>query len=307
MIKFCNKCLFPNTKPDLFFNDKGICDACISAESKWNIKKSIDWKLRANEFQKIIEHFKGNTLYDCVVPVSGGKDSTWQTHRLKNYHELKVLAVTFDQFDQTNTGKDNLESLKNIGVDHIHFTINPILLKKLIIKGLKEVGDPYWVNHIGMFTIPHVIASKFEIPLVIYGENPQFEYGGPEINRGIQPMNKRWRQEFGGLRGLREEDMVDNEISKRDMDIFRFPDDETVNGIFYGDYFKWDVVSQTEFISKNTNWKPLDCAPFGSYLKSENCDMKYIDIREHIKYLKYAYVRATDKLNILIRSNSITR
>lgn len=309
MIRFCKKCLFPDTKPDLYFNDQGVCDACESAERKWSAAKLIDWDAREASFNEIIDGIDKTQTYDCVVPVSGGKDSTWQVLQAKTKHGLKCLAVTFDQFDQTEIGTHNLNVLRNIGVDHIHFTLNPLLLKKLVLEGLRQVGDPYWVNHVGMFTIPTIIAAKFKIPLVIYGENPQFEYGGPEANREPQPMNKRWRQEFAGLRGLREEDMVDDGITYRDIQTLRFPEDhetEGVKGLFYGDYFPWDPISHTQKI-KELGWVELDKAPAGSYSRAENCDMKFIDLRERIKFLKFGYGRATDQLNIEIRSNNIDR
>jgi N-acetyl sugar amidotransferase len=309
MIRFCKKCLFPDTKPDLYFNDLGVCDACDSAKKKWSDQKLIDWEERASSFNEIIDEVDKSQSYDCVVPVSGGKDSTWQVLRLKRKHGLKCLAVTFDQFDQTDIGIHNLNILREIGVDHIHFTLNPVLLKKLVLEGLKQVGDPYWVNHVGMFTIPTTIAAKFKIPLVIYGENPQFEYGGPEASRKPQPMNKRWRQEFAGLRGLREEDMIDGDVTYRDIQALKFPeDDETagIQGLFYGDYFQWDPIEHTEEIKK-LGWVELDEVPAGSYSKAENCDMQFIDLRERIKYLKYGYGRATDQLNIAIRSNNIDR
>ena len=187
--------------------------------------------------------------------MSGGKDSTWQVYAMKKIHGMNPLAVTFDQFDQTETGAYNLDILRSIGVDHIHFTLNPNVIKKLVKKGFKIVGDPYWVNHVGMFTIPFQIATKFGIPLVVYGENPQLEYGGPEISRDNMIMDKRWRQEFGGMRGFREEDMVDETISASDLRILEFPKDEDVKlagvtGVFYGYFYKWDAGRHTELIKK---------------------------------------------------------
>lgn len=309
MIKYCRKCLFPDTKPDLYFDENGICDACQSASKKWRKDKLIDWEQRSREFELILEQIPRNTLYDCVVPVSGGKDSTYQTYRMCRHHGLKVLAVTFDQFDQTDVGRHNLNILREIGADHIHFTLNPNLVKLLVLRGLEEVGDPYWVNHVGMFSIPTRVASWMKIPLVVYGENPQFEYGGPPESRDPKPMNKRWRQEFGGLRGLREDDLVDDQITLRDLEILRFPEDselEGVKGLFYGDYFRWDPIGHTEFV-KTLGWKSLEMPPMGSSSVDENCDMEFIDIREHIKFLKFGYGRATDQLNIEIRAGKRTR
>ena len=318
MIKYCKKCLFPNTKPDLFFDDNGICDSCNSADIKHgtrrgNNKENIDWNKRRNEFDQFISlKLKNkNSDYDCLVPVSGGKDSTWQVYVAKKILKLNVLAITFDQFDQTDVGVHNLKVLKEIGVDHFHITMNPLIIKKLVKKGLEIIGDPYWVNHVGMFTIPLNIASKFSIPIILYGENPQFEYGGPLESRSKMAMDKRWRQEFSGMRGLREEDMVDHEIKLSDLSLLKYPEiselkKSDVSSIFLGYFMKWDPLKHTEFV-KTLGWKALSKPPEGSWLDYENCDMKFIDIRERIKYLKYGYGRATDQLNIAIRMNEMSR
>ena len=307
MIKYCSRCLFPNTKPDLYFDDNNICDACHSADRKHGYIESINWDARAVEFAELCKKNNG-PLYNCIVPVSGGKDSTWQVYATKILHGLRPLAVTFDQFDQTITGLNNLNVLKEIGVDHVHFTLNPNIVRKLVRKGLEIVGDPYWVNHVGMFTIPFHFAKNFNVQLIVYGENPQLEYGGPESSRDNRFLDYRWRQEFGGMRGFREEDMVDSSISATDLAILNFPDinNEEIKGIFYGQYFKWNA-SEHLTICRNLGWKALSAPPKGSWLNYENCDMKYIDIREYIKYLKYGYGRATDQLNIAIRNNCISR
>ena len=310
-MNYCKSCLFPDTKPDLTFNQDGVCDACISIEEK--ITLSDDYYKEQELFLKNIfkKHRSKKAIYDCVVPVSGGKDSTYQLYVVKNIYKLKPLCVTFDQFDQTDVGLSNLKSMQSIGVDHIHFTLNPNVLKKLVLKGLETVGDPYWVNHVGMFTIPFRVANQFKIPLVIYGENPQFEYGGPKFSKKNYIMNKRWRQEFGGMRGLREEDMIDQEISKDDLKILEFPNENELKknnilGIFLGQFIKWDVQKQLKIIKK-FGWQELKEAPKGSWLKYENCDMQYIDIREYIKYLKFGYGRSNDQLSIALRHNLISR
>jgi len=310
-IKFCKKCLFPETKPDLYFNDEGICDSCISASRIHGISNSIDWNERKKNFESIVKEYRGGDKYNCIVPVSGGKDSTWQVYAMKNIYGMKPLAVTFDQFDQTDIGNYNLDILRDIGVDHIHFTLNPKVVKNLVKKGFEIVGDPYWVNHVGMFTVPFTFAAKFDVNLVIYGENPQLEYGGPEKSRDSMIMDRRWRQEFSGMRGFREEDMIDHEITSADIDALRYPSDKEVaekniRGLFYGHFHKWDAMEHIK-ICEDIGWKRLAEPPKGSWVDYENCDMKFIDIREHIKYLKYGYGRATDQLNIELRNGRITR
>ena len=310
---YCKICLFPNTKPDIYFNKDGICDSCLSAQKKHGFLKSINWDKRKKEFEKIIKLTKtqSKSSYNCIVPVSGGKDSTWQTYAMKEIQNMKPLAVTFDQFDQTEQGKYNLDVLKSIGVDHIHFTINPKIVKNLVKKGFEIVGDPYWINHVGIFTVPFHFACKFKISLIIYGENPIFEYGGPEKDRNNFILDKKWRQQFGGMRGMREEDVLDEKINFEDLQMLTFPSKEEikknkVQAIFYGHFFKWEPKKHTEFVKK-LGWKPLQRPQEGSWSKAENIDMQFIDIRERIKFLKYGYGRATDQLNIAIRAKQIKR
>ena len=312
-MKYCKKCLFPETKPDLYFDDEGICDSCRSAERKHGFIKAIDWNAQALKFEKLLDEAKKNKkgIYDCIVPVSGGKDSTYQVLQAKNKHGMKVLAVTFDQFDQTDVGKQNIQTLQDIGVDHIHFTLSPKVVKRLVRKGFELVGDPYWVNHVGIFTVPYILAVNFKIPLVIFGENPQLEYGGPEASRDSFIMDKRWRQEFGGMRGLRESDMVDLDISDTDLAALNFPDDAVmesagVMGVFYGSFYKWDIGVQLPKVEQ-IGWKRLPKPPEGSWVDYENCDMRFIDIRERIKFLKFGYGRATDQINIELRNGRVSR
>jgi len=313
MLQYCKKCLFPATKPDLYFNAQGICDACISADNKHGRGDAIDWTARAKEFESIVVPRKldNDGWYDCIVPVSGGKDSTWLVHAMKSLHWMNPLAVTFDQFDQTSIGRKNLDALRSVGVDHVHFTLNPHVVRQLVKKGFEIVGDPYWVNHVGMFTVPFHISTRFNVQLVIFGEQPQLEYGGPEESKNNMIMDKRWRQEFGGMRGFREEDMVDPEISAGDLRILKYPTDDQIQdvgviGLFYGYFFKWDAVSHVKIIEQY-GWSGLTQAPSGSWLNYENCDMHFISLREHLKYVKYGYGRATDQLNIAIRDRRITR
>ena len=312
-IKYCKRCLFPETKPDLFFNQEGVCDACETAERKHLIQDSIDWEERSKIFEEILNEARTKKPfgYNCIVPVSGGKDSFWQTYALKKIHNMRPLAVTFDQFDTPEIGKENLNNLKKIGVDHIHFTLNPNVVKKLVYKGFKLLGDHYWVNHVGIYSVPYNVAAAFNIPLVIFGEQPQMEYGGPKASRDNFVMDRRWRQEFGLMRNFREEDMVDQDISIEDLHMLQFPDEEivsrkTILGTFYGFFHKWNAREHLK-VAKDEGFLELEFPQSGSYLTYENLDMEFIEIRERQKFLKYGYGRATDQLNIDIRNGVINR
>ncbi len=312
-MRYCKKCLFPDTKPDLYFNEEGICDACRSAEQKRGEVNAIDWNEREKQFKKILEKFKSKdgSKYDCIIPVSGGKDSFFQTYAMKFIHKMNPLAVTFDQFDQTDIGRHNLNILREIGVDHIHFTMNPKILKKIVRKGFEIVGDPHWVNHVGIVTVPTQLSVAYQVPLLIWGEQPQIEYGGPVTSKDNQVLDKAWRQEFGAMRGYREEDMVDDEISISDLKSLVWPSDEDLHrvgttGVFYGYFFNWNTHQNME-IAKRHNWKSLPEPWPGSWLDYENCDMEFLDMHDHLKWLKYGYGRTTDQVNIYIRKGLLTR
>jgi N-acetyl sugar amidotransferase len=312
-MKYCKKCLFPDTKPDLCFDAEGICDACHSGEKRYNTEKGIDWEARAKEFESIIRQYrsKDGMKYDCIVPVSGGKDSFFQVYAMKHIHKMNPLAVTFFQYDQTTIGDFDLKILQQIGVDHIGFTLNPKVSKKLAKKGYEIVGDCHWVSHTGIFTVPAKIAVNFNIPLLIWGENPQLEYGGPAAAKEKKVLDKRWRQEFAGMRGFREEDMADEDLPLSDLKALLYPSDEDlqrvgVTGLFYGYFFKWDYQKNMEF-AKTFGWKPLDKPWPGAWFNYENCDTGFQDLHDHFKWVKYGFGRATDHVNMLIRKGELTR
>ena len=165
-MKFCNRCLYPDTKPELQFNDQGICSACTNYE--W--KQTVNWNEKKSELKQILEKYrsKDGKNYDCIIPVSGGKDSTYQTYVIKEEFGLNPLVVNFHPLDQTVIGRKNLENLKKLGVDCIEFTANPNVYLKMAKFGLIELGDFQWPEHIGIFTIPVQIAVRYKIPLIIW-------------------------------------------------------------------------------------------------------------------------------------------
>src|SRR3989344_4943391 len=155
---YCTKCVMPNTKPDLFFDKEGVCDACRSSELKHAKTKGIDWKTRKKEFEEIINKYRSkNGYYDCIIPVSGGKDSHYQAYVMKAIYKMNPLLVSFEPTKTTELGLKNLENIRQFG-DLIHFKKNPEVYKKMVIESFKRVGDNEWPNHLGIFTIPVQIA-----------------------------------------------------------------------------------------------------------------------------------------------------
>ena len=308
-LKRCTKCIMPNTKPDLSFDDEGVCDACQSSEAK----QLIDWDAREKEFCKVLEKYKNKdgSNYDCIIPVSGGKDSTFQTYMIKKYG-LNPLCVTWAPAMRTDLGKKNIEGLQRLGVDHIQFTANPVTYRKLFKEALIRLGDPCWSCHLGIFTYPVRIAVLYKVPLIIWGENPQLEYGGPEAARKSHILDKRWLHEFGGLMGNRLEAMVSDDIPMRDLQSLVYPskeelDEVGVTGIFLGTYFKWDAMAQTEIIKKHGFRVKEDGPAEGCYHNYENLDCKLNVLHTYLKYLKFGFGKATDHLCLDIRHKRMTR
>tara|TARA_B100001093_G_scaffold163236_1_gene155610 strand:- start:6167 stop:7315 length:1149 start_codon:yes stop_codon:yes gene_type:complete len=312
ILKFCKNCVFPETKPDLYFNENGICSACLASENK-NI--NIDWDDRKAEFEKIINNYKKEGIgYDCLIPVSGGKDSTYQAYLIKVVYKMNPLCVCFETTYATDLGNQNLDNLSKLGIDVIHFKKNHPVYKKMVVESFKRVGDEMWPNHIGIFTIPVMFAVKFNIPLIIWGENSQMEYGGPDL-RSVKSrvLNRNWLEEFGGLLGNRIDDMVGvSGISKKELTPYIYPSDEDiervgVTGIFLGSYFFWDARKQLEIIKEHGFKIKEDGPTEGTYINYENLDEKLVGLHDYLKYVKYGFGRATDHACIDIRNNRLTR
>lgn len=310
MLKYCKRCLYPDTKPQLVFNSEGICSACINFEKK----SQIDWNAKRQELKNIFEKYrsKDNNNYDCIIPVSGGKDSHYQTYVAKNEFGLNPLVVSFHPLDQTPLGRKNLENLKKLGVDCIEFSPNPTVYNKLAKFGLVELGDFQWPEHIGIFTVPVQIAVKYRIPLILWGENPQFEYGKPtDLEKEI--LDKEWNEKHGGyfLDKIKPKDMTRYGFDLKDLKPYLYPSDEEiksvgVTGIFLGTYIKWDIFKQLEIVKKLGFSEDSEIRE-GTYDSWENLDVKFTSFHDYFKFLKFGFGRATDHASIEIRYGRITR
>lgn len=296
----------PDSKPDIEFNSEGVCNACTNYENR----KNVDWIKRKQELKDILERYKGEH-YDCIIPVSGGKDSTFQVLTILElgYKPLCVTAITCDLSD---IGRRNIENIKSLGVDYIEYTFNPKLRARLNKIGLEIIGDISWPEHIAIFTIPIRVAINYNIPLIIWGENSQNEYGGPASMADNNILNRRWLEEFGGLNGMRVQDLIDIEkISAKDMWAFIYPSDDEltrvgVTGLFLGYYIPWDGRANA-YISKCYGFETYSKVVEGSCVDYENLDNYQTGIHDYFKFLKFGFGRTTDLLCMAIRRGQITR
>jgi N-acetyl sugar amidotransferase len=298
----------PHTKPDLHIDEAGVCNACRSFEKR----KEIDWDQRKKELLALLKRYRRNgSNWDCIVPVSGGKDSTYQVIRVLQFG-LNPLCVTSTTCDLSEIGRKNIENIKHLGVDHVEFSPNPIVRAKLNHIGLTEVGDISWPEHVGIFTIPVRAAVQFNVPLLVWGENSQNEYGGPATDAENNTLTRRWLEEFGGMLGLRVSDLSEtHDIEARHLLPYQYPSEEElqrigVTGLFLGYYLPWDGLSNT-LIAQAHGFTTFDQPVEGSMVNYENLDNHQAGIHDYFKFLKFGFSRATDIACLHVRRDRITR
>ncbi len=308
MIRLCVNCLLPSSKPDLYFDEEGVCTACTAYFDRPN----IDWDKRRAELLKILETYRRSDGYwDCLIGVSGGKDSTFQVIKMLEFG-MNPLCVTATTCDESELGRKNIENLKNLGVDHLQVSPNPLVRRKLNRLCLNEVGDIQWPEHVGIFTIPFKVASQYEVGLIIYGENPQNEFGGPDLAAKANVMDRRWMEEFGGLLGLRVSDLSETyKIPKKNLVPYEYPTlDELsksrVSAIFLGQFLPWDGFENYKCAS-DSGFLPYSADIEGSIGNYENLDNYQQGIHDYFKYLKFGFGRATDIASLHIRRGRMTR
>lgn len=308
MLRYCTRCIMPDTKPDLVFDAEGICSACRSYENR----REIDWTDRRLELESVLSRYRSkNGEWDCVVPVSGGKDSTYQVIRVLELG-MNPLCVTATTCDMSELGRRNLENIKRLGVDHLQLSPNPHVRAKLNRIGLEEVGDISWPEHVGIFTIPVRAAINYSIPLIIWGENSQNEYGGPEHAQKSNILDRSWLEEFGGLLGLRVSDLADvYGITMKELVPYQYPTDEQlqkaqVTGLFLGHYIPWDGMTNY-LMSQAYGFETYNKSVEGSMVSYENLDNFQTGIHDYFKFLKFGFSRATDIACLHLRRGRLTR
>ncbi|GAB4284141.1 MAG: pseudaminic acid biosynthesis protein PseA [Oscillatoriaceae cyanobacterium] len=309
MIRYCNRCVMPETKPDLFIDAEGVCSACRNIEKR----QAVDWESRKQQLVKVLDSYrsKDGSNYDCIIPVSGGKDSHFQVIRMLELG-MNPLCVTATTDKLSDIGRRNIENLKNLGVDYLEVTVNPVVRRKINKLVLTQIGDISWPEHVVIFTIPVRVAVQFNIPLIIWGENPQNEYGGPASATENNTLTRRWLEEFGGLLGLRVSDLIGQEgIERKHLIQYSYPSDEDLQrvgltGLFLGYYLLWDGYQNALYAQAHgfeTYHKPVE----GSLVNYENLDNYQTGIHDYFKFLKYGFGRATDLACLHIRRGRLSR
>ncbi len=306
-LQYCVRCCMPETQEGLIFDDLGICQACQSSEQKIH----INWVEREKELRRLLEDAKAKagSNYDCIIPISGGKDSTFQLHVLTKVYGMKPLAVTFSHNWYSEIGWYNLvNSLEQFNVDHMMFTPNRDLVNRMARRSLSGIGDSCWHCHAGVGAFPLHIAVKFNIPLLIWGESIAESSGRASY---FNPVKKFDREYFTKVSAkLKPSEMVCSYLSERDLYPFNIPTLEEcervgLHGIHLGDYIFWDDERQTEFVRDNYGWKEVDIE--GTYKRYKSAECMMPGVHDFTCYLKRGYGRATFHASVDVRTGLLTR
>jgi N-acetyl sugar amidotransferase len=312
MVFWCKSCLNMSTRPRISFNEFGVCNAC-----QWSkAKKKIDWGSRERELEKLLNESKSKSGgFDCIVPVSGGKDGSYVAYQLKNKYGLNPLSVTVRPSLSLEIGDQNLTNFISSGFNHIHVSCNPKVMDKINKYGFIEKGFPYYGWLIAIMTAVIKIALNFKIPLIFYGEDGEVEYGGSteNINKALYDVEYMKRVYLeGGHTKVFEKILADGDIKSQDLSFFQFPSDQELRScnlrFTHWSYFEpWDSYRNYVVAKEHCGLVELDDGNDDTFTNFAQNDQALYRLHAYLMYLKFGFGRATQDAGIEIRRGSMTR
>lgn len=295
-----------STRPRIIFNEDGICNACSWVEEK----KSLDWQKRQNEFKELIRR-KGP--YDCIVPVSGGKDGSYVSHKLTKDYNLKVLTVTIRPPLEYHVGRNNLVNFVNSGYEHMHVSPCFETMRQLNKIGFLDHGRPLYGWTTSIFTSVFRVAKAFQIPLIVYGEDGEVEYGGTRETEQKSLMNigyiKRVYLEGEFERTKRE--VINSNDDKRRLNWYcwEFPEEDSneIQMIHWSYFENWDSYRNYLVAKEHCGLQENDQSNVGTYTNFSQNDTVLYPLHTYLMYLKFGFGRATQDVGIDIRRGALSR
>ena len=311
-MKICKKCIQPDTRPGIYFNDDGVCGACIWEEEK----NKIDWKERENKLHEIAEWAKktAKNNCDCVIGVSGGKDSTRQAIIARDELGLHCLLVNSEPEGLTELGRYNIENLKNLGFDVLSIRPNPKIMKELIKRDFYKHLNPVKITEYSLYSSTYIIADKFDIPLIIQGENPGLTLGtrltgvGTDFNalkaNELNTLSENWK-EYLEVEGVGEKDLYLFHYDREKLEM------KNIQAVWIQYFMKdWSFRGNAEFSQKyGFKCRPNNFEPnsIGAYMPFAQLDTDLTQVNQMLKYIKLGFGQCMDHACYDLRENNITR
>ena len=309
MIKICTKCLMPTSRPRVVFNEDGVCNACTNAQEK----QQVDWEARAREFAELIEKNRPKSSeYDCIVPWSGGKDSSMIALRLKEEFNLNPLLVTCSPMIPSEVGMHNREEVLKVGFDQVFVRPNQRVARHLARRFFIERGNPKVCWEASVTATPIQMALKLGIPLILYAEHGESEYGGKVLSE----KHKKQRDIAEFLEHLVGDDpmnWMDNVVEERDLSPYLFPDppllaEKNVRAMYFGYFFQWDVYDNYRYCAERTDFQ---LAPggrtSGTFTAYDSLDDKIDNLYYYMQFIKFGFGRGVRDASRLIQLGHMTR
>lgn len=309
-MKRCNPCGLPETHETIAFDSAGTCNICRNVEFK---QSAIDWEARREELGQLIEEHRGKYDYDCIVPFSGGKDSTWTLYYLVKEFNVKPLVVRFDHGFMRPNLEDNVKRVcRELGVDIHTFTPNWHVVQKLMLQSFLEKGDFCWHCHTGIFSYPMWVALEKKVPLIFWGE-PSAEYTAYFSYEQAEEVDEKRFNRFVNL-GISADDMfvrLGGDVDSRDLKCFSYPPLKDLRNLNYrsvclGSYIPWDVKKQSAIIMDELGWQGDEVENVPPQYNYEKIECYMQGVRDYIKYIKRGYSRPSHLAAIDIRHGRIT-
>ena len=312
-MKRCKKCLLPETHETIEFDKLGSCNICQQHEIK---KEKIDWSQKKIELNNLIEKCKdkNENEYDCIVPFSGGKDSTWTLYYLIKEYNLNPLVVRFDHGFMRPNLEENIKNLsRKLGFDMITFTPNWKIVQKLMLRSFLDKGDFCWHCHCGIFSYPMWVAIEKNIPLIFWGEKSSeyTSYFGYDDNEEVDETRF---DRFINL-GITSEDMyirLNEIVDLKKLKPYTYPPKAKLKklglrSVCLGSYIYWDVKKQSEIIMNELGWKGDEVENVPKEYNYEKIECYMQGVRDYIKYLKRGYSRPSHLMAIDLRNKRISK
>ncbi len=311
-IFWCKNCLNMSTRPRITFNEEGVCNAC-----QWqDEKRTMDWTPRKNELETLLDANRtksGN--FDCIVPVSGGKDGSYVAYTLKHKYGMNPLTITVKPALSLAIGDKNLDNFIKSGYNHIHVSCNPIVLDRLNKYGFIEKGFPYYGWLIAIMTAVIKCAVNFKIPLIFYGEDGEIEYGGSTESKNralydIEYMKRVYLE--GGHEKVFDKIKADGDISDADLSFFQFPKEKEISEVglsfAHWSYFEgWDSYRNYVVAKEHCGLIEKEDGNHDTFTNFSQNDQALYALHAYMMYLKFGFGRATQDAGIEIRRGSMTR
>jgi N-acetyl sugar amidotransferase len=308
-MRYCKRCVMPDTRPGIVFSEGGVCSACQAYENR----KTVDWDGRWKEFENICEKYRGMNGggYDCAIAVSGGKDSHWQVHLMKNVmHMNPILFSVEDNFPMTEAGKHNIKNIsEEFGCNIISIKPDIKAQKKLMRYMFETYGKPTWFIDRLIYTYPLHMALKFNTPLLVYGENVSYEYGGDYGNESYSAKDQLLN---GVAADINEQELIEKaRVTSQDLYLTRAPREielKRLDPIYISYFCKWSSVANYEFAKKHGfhdlrhEWKRTH------HIEDfDQVDSRAYLVHPWMKYPKFGHATATDYASRFVRYGLITR